>query len=157
MLPAIITRARSVTGDTARCWGLNSLGQLGNGSTTNATTPVTMSGLSDALALAPGNNHTCVLTTSNLAQCVGRNISGQLGNGSTTAATSLVSVIQNQAAASLSTSSLTAGDHLVTAAFAGSSQHLASTSADLSVAVRNTQTISFTQRAMSPTASRPSR
>lgn len=67
-----------------QCWGYNANGQLGNGSTTNVATPVTVAGISgSATALVAGSQHTCALTSAGTAQCWGNNLHGQLGNGST--------------------------------------------------------------------------
>ncbi|MBK8657882.1 MAG: hypothetical protein IPN22_03135 [Bacteroidetes bacterium] len=42
-----------------RCtWGYNGNGQLGDGSTTTRVTPVVMSGISTAVEIAGGDNHT---------------------------------------------------------------------------------------------------
>jgi alpha-tubulin suppressor-like RCC1 family protein len=64
------------------CWGLNSSGQLGNGTTTNSSTPVGPATLFDAVAA--GGAHTCARTANGGMQCWGNNTSGQLGNGTTT-------------------------------------------------------------------------
>lgn len=78
------TCALTSTG-VAQCWGYNASGQLGNGSTTNSTIPVTVAGLSGStITLAAGAQHTCTLTSAGAVQCWGGNSNGQLGNGSTT-------------------------------------------------------------------------
>ncbi|MBI3775911.1 MAG: hypothetical protein HY273_10235 [Gammaproteobacteria bacterium] len=76
-----------------QCWGYNSYGQLGNGSTMNSTTPVAVTGLSGSVTtLAAGNQHTCALTSVGAIQCWGFNTNGQLGNGSNTSSTTPVTV-----------------------------------------------------------------
>jgi alpha-tubulin suppressor-like RCC1 family protein/Tol biopolymer transport system component len=68
------------------CWGLNTSGQLGNGSTTNRTVPTPVSGLSSGVVgLVAGYAHTCALTRAGATLCWGLNDFGQLGDGSTTA------------------------------------------------------------------------
>jgi len=66
------------------CWGGNLSGQLGNGSTTNQSVPVTVSGVTGAVAVAAGLGHTCALLVGGAARCWGGNASGQLGDGTTT-------------------------------------------------------------------------
>jgi len=67
------------------CWGNNSLGQLGNNTTTNSLVPVaTLPEGSGVTALAAGFNHTCALTTAGSVLCWGQDSFGQLGNNSTT-------------------------------------------------------------------------
>ncbi len=67
------------------CWGLNGSGQLGDGTKTNRTTPVTVSGLTGrVVAVVTGYGHTCALTEAGGVSCWGLNSSGQLGAGSTT-------------------------------------------------------------------------
>lgn len=73
-----------VSGD-AYCWGLNSSGQLGDGSTTPRTSPVRVAGGLTFFALSAGGSHSCGLagpaTGSGTAFCWGDNTFGQLGNG----------------------------------------------------------------------------
>ncbi|MEM5829117.1 MAG: DUF2341 domain-containing protein, partial [Candidatus Aenigmatarchaeota archaeon] len=69
---------------SAKCWGRNNYGQLGDGSTTTRYTPVLVSGLTNAVAIAVGLYHTCALLSNGSAKCWGYNYYGQLGDNTTT-------------------------------------------------------------------------
>lgn len=77
---------------TAYCWGENSSGQLGDGSTTQRPTPVAVAGGLTFSGLTAGEFHTCGLTSSGIAYCWGENANGQLGDGTTTRRSSPVAV-----------------------------------------------------------------
>ncbi len=65
-------------------WGFNGFGQLGNGTTTGASTPVVVSGLNDVVAIADGSNSGYALRCDGTVQAWGDNSFGQLGDGTTT-------------------------------------------------------------------------
>ncbi len=80
------------SGGTVDCFGANDYGQLGNGSTTDSTAPVTVSGLSTVQGLAAGESHACALLASGEVHCWGRGDGGQLGDGSATNSATPVAV-----------------------------------------------------------------
>jgi len=75
------------------CWGDNTYGQLGNGTTTtNVKTATPVAGISNALAVTAGSAHSCALLKDGTVVCWGANSYGQLGNGTITASTTPVQV-----------------------------------------------------------------
>lgn len=70
------------------CWGNNTLGQLGDGTTidrslaTNVCADSTcVSFLGEISAIAVGSSHSCAVTVTGSVKCWGANGGGQLGNG----------------------------------------------------------------------------
>ena len=64
-------------------WGLNTYGQLGDGTTTQRTIPITAIGVGAVTAVAAGTSHTAALMADGAVSMWGRNNYGQLGDGTT--------------------------------------------------------------------------
>jgi alpha-tubulin suppressor-like RCC1 family protein len=73
-------------------WGNNQWGQLGDGTTTDRTTPVQVSGLSDVKAVDGGGLHSLALKNDGTVWAWGSNGNGQLGDGTDTDRTTPVRV-----------------------------------------------------------------
>jgi alpha-tubulin suppressor-like RCC1 family protein len=80
------------TTGAAYCWGANNEGQLGDGTTTDRTSPVPVLGGLTFAALSADSVHTCGVTTTGGAYCWGDNGAGELGDGTTTNRTSPMAV-----------------------------------------------------------------
>ena len=69
-----------------RCWGSNSFGQLGDGTTIERTIPnaVILGNGVSAMGVSSGESHTCAVLIDNSVKCWGLNTNGQLGDGTNT-------------------------------------------------------------------------
>ena len=104
-MPAATTFASIAVGDihtcgltpggAAYCWGGNTLGRLGDGTTTPRLTPVAVvmpAGVTFA-SMSAGYANSCGLTPAGAAYCWGRNVFGELGDGTTTGRLAPVAVV----------------------------------------------------------------
>lgn len=98
--PAVAIAAGSTGGHTCalladatvQCWGANRSGQLGNGTTTNSTVPVAVSGLTGVARIAVGSAHGCAAGSNDTLTCWGSGAQGRLGTGTLADATRPVAV-----------------------------------------------------------------
>jgi alpha-tubulin suppressor-like RCC1 family protein len=68
-----------LSGGTAKCWGENYSGQLGDSTTTARLTPVDVVGLgSGAVSIAVGDGHSCALLIGGAVKCWGSNWRGRV-------------------------------------------------------------------------------
>lgn len=68
----------------AWCWGDNTYGALGDGTTERSPVPVRVAGSIRFTTITAGLDHTCALAPNGGAWCWGINLTGQLGTGSAT-------------------------------------------------------------------------
>lgn len=80
------------TDGTVWAFGLNSTGQLGDGTTTQRTSPVQVTGVTSAATVAAGAAHTLIRRVDNSVLATGQNTYGQLGDSSNTQRMSVVAV-----------------------------------------------------------------
>jgi alpha-tubulin suppressor-like RCC1 family protein len=88
-LPALVT----VGNPSLLAWGYNSEGQLGNGTTSDAHTPITV--MSNVVAGAAGGGHSMFVKADGTLWAMGYNNYGQLGNGTTNEANTPINVASN--------------------------------------------------------------
>ena len=69
------------TDGSAYCWGRNTYGQLGDGTTTDRTAPVRVEGRHRFTSLHASGAHTCGVLSGGGRLCWGFNLEGQLGDG----------------------------------------------------------------------------
>jgi alpha-tubulin suppressor-like RCC1 family protein len=82
------------TDGTAWAWGLNTSGQLGDGSVTNQSSPVSVvGGFGDWCEISAGGFHSLAVRTDGTAWAWGSNTYGRLGDLTVTARSSPVSVV----------------------------------------------------------------
>lgn len=82
----------TISGSELSCWGNNTYGQVGNGSTSDVPAPVKVTGVSDVTAVSTGSSSTCAIgglpaaaadsgeTASSAVYCWGAAFAGQIGN-----------------------------------------------------------------------------
>ena len=73
--------ALTVTSEV-KCWGDNTSGELGDGTSIQRSTPVPVAGMRGrVVAISVGGVHSCALEDSGTVECWGWNAAGQLGIG----------------------------------------------------------------------------
>src|SRR5690606_13354102 len=72
--------------DELYCWGANADGQLGDGTTTDRSTPVAVQAPAGVMlsGVVAGGWHTCAHGSDGKLYCWGWNVDGQLGDGTNT-------------------------------------------------------------------------
>jgi alpha-tubulin suppressor-like RCC1 family protein len=73
--------ACAVDSGLVMCWGANTYGQLGNGTTQSSSFAVAVTGISQVTSVTAGPAFACAVTQSNDLYCWGHNTFGELGNG----------------------------------------------------------------------------
>jgi len=71
------------------CWGYDQY-SLGDGTTTNSGSPITVKNVTNPVAANSSYYHTCVVTTGGALKCWGENAYGELGDGTTTSSNTVV-------------------------------------------------------------------
>jgi alpha-tubulin suppressor-like RCC1 family protein len=104
---------------SVKCWGYNESGQLGNDTTGDGLTPVTVNLVGEApIAIAAGDFHTCALLPSGDVSCWGSNSQGELGDGTIEDRWTPVPV---QFDAGVAATAISAGNHFTCAIVTGGS------------------------------------
>ena len=99
------------------CWGYNTYGNLGDGTTTERHEPVRVTLLgggfvTNAVAVDTGETHACALTSDGAVWCWGGNDFGQLGDGTTAERHGAVAMTASGGAAIATATGVAAGDRV---------------------------------------------
>lgn len=78
---------------TARCWGINPYGELGDGTTRQRPVPTAVLELSGATRLSAGDDRSCAVLFDGTLRCWGYNADGQLADGTRTTQLKPVAVL----------------------------------------------------------------
>ncbi len=75
------------------CWGSNVYGELGDGTSTMRTRPVSVSGIGDAIYVSAGYGFTCAIRQDQSVLCWGSNTCGELGLPASTVETGVPTLV----------------------------------------------------------------
>ena len=105
-----------IADEWAYCWGTNSNGRLGDGTSNVQATPVAiMRGLiptGKTLAdVAAGGNHTCALTTDSLVYCWGYGVYGSLGRNTVVSSNTAVATVAGNIPVGVTPKAISAGGY----------------------------------------------
>jgi len=81
------------SGGGVACWGSNGFGELGDGTSTMRTRPVSVSGISDAIYVSAGFGFTCAIRQDQSVMCWGSNSCGELGLPASTSQTGVPTLV----------------------------------------------------------------
>jgi alpha-tubulin suppressor-like RCC1 family protein len=110
-----------LTDHTVECWGDNTYGQLGNGTTTSSTTPVPVSGLRRVAAISAGLGYNCALLAGGTAACWGNNAYGALGSATACGSTTLFAMTPVPVSGLTGATAIAAGTYSACALLSGGS------------------------------------
>ena len=83
---ALVHVCALITDGSVQCWGNNTDGQAtGTLQSGGGASPAAVAGITSAIAVSAGGQHTCALLKDGTVRCWGSNSNGQLGNGTTSA------------------------------------------------------------------------
>lgn len=113
-----------------KCWGNNTNGPVGDGTTSRRTTPVLVTSIgTNGVAVTSGDNHMCAILADHTVKCWGYNYFGQLGDNTTTdnSSPSSVSGLSGQAGVTTTSTSSTTTSTTSTTIAASSTGNSATT------------------------------